>query len=102
MATIKVMKYGMEGKEVAEAQKALQKAGSTIKVNGKYTIGMTTAVKAFQKKNKLAVTGVIDAKTMAKLMAYMKPAPAKKALVKKPAAKPVAKKPAVKKAPVKK
>ena len=103
MATIKVMKYGMEGKEVAEAQKALQKAGSTIKVNGKYTIGMTTAVKAFQKKNKLAVTGVIDAKTMAKLMAYAKPAPAKKAPAKKAVEKkPVAKKPAAKKAPAKK
>lgn len=89
----KVMKYGAEGKEVAEMQKALQKAGSTIKVNGKYTIGMTSAVKAFQKKNKLPVTGVIDAKTKAKLMAILKP-------VKKPAVKVIVK-PAPKK-PIKK
>ena len=75
MATIKVMKYGMEGKMVADAQKALQKAGSTIQINGKYTIGMVSAVKAFQRKNKLKVTGEIDAKTMAKLMEHMKPAP---------------------------
>ena len=86
------LKYGMDGKIVEDAQKALQKAGSTIKVNGKFTIGMTSAVKAFQKKNKLKVTGQIDAKTMAKLMEHMKPAPkkcpAKKApVVKKPAKK---------------
>lgn len=68
------LKYGMEGKMVADAQKALQKAGSTIKINGKYTIGMISAVKAFQKKNKMKVTGQIDAKTMSKLMEYMVPA----------------------------
>lgn len=94
---VKVMKYGAEGKEVAEMQKALQKAGSTIKVNGKYTIGMTSAVKAFQKRNKLQVTGTIDAKTKAKLMEYLKPAkkPAKKpavTVIVKPAAKKPAKK----------
>ena len=86
------LKYGMDGKIVEDAQKALQKAGSTIKVNGKFTIGMTSAVKAFQKKNKLKVTGQVDAKTMAKLMEYMKPVarkcPAKKApVVKKPVKK---------------
>ena len=71
--TTKTMKYGMEGKMVADAQKALQKAGSTIKVNGKYTIGMVSAVKAFQKRNTLKVTGIIDAKTLAKLNTYLKP-----------------------------
>ena len=81
----KVLKYGMEGKAIADAQKALQKAGSTIKVNGKFTIGMLSAVKAFQKRNKLPVTGVIDTKTLNKLNEYMKPA-------KKPAAKKTTKK----------
>ena len=73
MIKFKVLKYGMEGKEIEKAQKALQKAGSTIKVNGKFTIGMCSAVKCFQRKNKLKETGMIDAKTMLKLEEYMKP-----------------------------
>ena len=86
MLKFKVLKYGMEGKDVEKAQKALQKAGSTIKLNGKFTIGMYSAVKSFQKKNGLKVTGQIDAKTMAKLETYLKPVkkpPMKKAPVKK-------------------
>ena len=80
MATTKVMKYGATGEEVKTMQKALQKAGSTIKVTGEYTIGMVSAVKSFQKKNGLKVTGTIDAKTKAKLDALLVPAkkPARK------------------------
>ena len=91
----KMMSYGAEGKEVLEAQKMLQAAGSTIKATGKYTIGMVSAVKSFQKKNGLAVTGKIDSKTMTKLKTYLKPAkPARKPLIKKaPAAKKSAKAP---------
>ena len=74
ISMFKVMKYGAEGKEVAEVQKLLQAAGSSIKVNGKFTIGMLTAVKCFQKKNGLAVTGQVDSKTMTKLKTYVKPA----------------------------
>ena len=70
----KTLKYGMEGNDVAEVQKLLQAAGSTIKVTGKYTIGMFTAVKTFQKKHDLEVTGKVDAKTMSKLKTYVKPA----------------------------
>lgn len=61
------LKYGDEGKKVEEAQKLLQKAGSSIQINGKFTIGMASAVKAFQKKNKLKVTGIIDIQTWEKL-----------------------------------
>ena len=68
------MKYGEESDRVKKAQKLLQKSGSTIKENGVYTIGMASAVRAFQKKNKLPVTGVIDAKTFSKLLEYDKPA----------------------------
>lgn len=68
------MKYGEESDRVKKAQKLLQKSGSTIKENGVYTIGMSSAVRAFQKKNKLPVTGVIDAKTFSKLLEYDKPA----------------------------
>ena len=55
--------------EVLSAQKLLQKNGSTIKLSGVFTIGMMSAVKAFQKKNGLKVTGEIDAKTWEKLSA---------------------------------
>lgn len=68
------MKYGDFGTEVSKFQKLLQAAGSKIKVNGQYTIGMVTAVKTFQKRNKLPVTGEIDAKTKAALESYGKPA----------------------------
>ena len=85
----KTMSYGAEGKEIAEVQKMLQMAGSTIKVTGKFNIGMISAVKSFQKKNGLPVTGKVDSKTMAKLKTYLKPA--------KPARKPLAKKAPVKK-----
>lgn len=68
------MKYGEESARIIKAQKLLQKAGSKIQPNGKYTIGMVTAVKAFQKKNKLPVTGIIDAKTMNKLSEFDTPA----------------------------
>ena len=63
------IKYGDEGKRVEEAQKLLQKAGSKIQINGKFTIGMRTAVESFQRKNKLKVTGIIDARTWEKLNA---------------------------------
>ena len=68
-------KYGDEGEKVLTYQKALKVAGSKIQVNGKYTIGMVSAVKAFQKKNKLEVNGKIDTKTDAKLNEYLKPKP---------------------------
>lgn len=69
----KVICYGAEGLEVTEMQKLLREAGSKIVVNGKYTIGMVSAVKSFQKKNGLEVTGQIDSKTAIKLKAYAKP-----------------------------
>lgn len=60
---------GYAGKEVNEIQKQLVLAGSTIKPVKAYTIGMFSAVKAFQKKNGLPVTGVVDKPTWNKLMA---------------------------------
>lgn len=77
------MAYGEAGPRITKAQKMLAKAGSKIKPNGIFSIGMVSAVKAFQKKHKLPVTGVIDAKTMNKLAEYDKPA--KKLTTKKPA-----------------
>ena len=83
--TVKFVKmvYGEVGARITKAQKLLAKAGSSIKPNGIYSIGMVSAVKAFQKKHKLPVTGVIDAKTMNKLAEY--DMPAKKTTTRKPA-----------------
>lgn len=58
------IKYGMEGREIENCQKLLQKLGSKITVNGKFTVGMISAVRAFQKKHDLKVTGEIDVETM--------------------------------------
>lgn len=66
----KKLKMSDEGSQVKEAQELLKKAGSTIKPTGKYNIGMYSAVKAFQKKNGLKVTGVIDSATWKKLSTF--------------------------------
>ena len=63
------IKYGDKGPKVKECQKQLQYAGSGIKADGKFGIGMVSAVRAFQKKNGLLVTGIIDSKTFKKLAA---------------------------------
>lgn len=68
----KAIKLGAKGKQVTDAQKLLQKSGSTIKLTGEFGIGMFSAVKAFQKKNGLKVTGAIDKKTWDKLVALKK------------------------------
>lgn len=74
----KVIKLGAEGIDVKKIQQLLAKAGSTIKPNGVFGIGMLSAVKAFQKRNNIKVTGVVDAATFKKLEAYNKPKRAKK------------------------
>lgn len=52
---------------VADVQKALNKRGAKIKVDGR--MGPTTkqAVKSFQAKNKLKATGIADEETLKKL-----------------------------------
>lgn len=77
------MAYGEKSDRILKAQKLLAKAGSSIKLTGIFSIGMVSAVKAFQKKHKLPVTGVIDSKTMNKLAEYDKPA--NKKAIRKPA-----------------
>ena len=52
------------GPKVEEVQKLLQKAGSNIAVNGKFTVGMVAAIRSFQKKAGIEVTGKLDSKTM--------------------------------------
>lgn len=72
MATKKVtypeLKMGSKGELVTQLQDLLSKAGSKIKVKGVFNIGTQSAVRSFQKKNDLPVTGVVDKKTWAKLL----------------------------------
>lgn len=79
------MVYGEKDARILKAQKLLAKAGSTIKPNGVFSIGMYSAVKAFQKRHGLKVTGEIDAATMNKLAEYDKPAKPVKKTIRKPA-----------------
>ena len=65
----KPFKLNAEGKEVLEISKLLGKAGSSLKPTKKFNIGMLSAVKSFQKKNGLPVTGIVDKKTWEKLHA---------------------------------
>lgn len=77
------MVYGEKSDRVKKAQKLLAKAGSTIQPSGVFTVGMRSAVKAFQRKHGLKVTGEIDATTMNKLAEYDVPAkPARKTTTK--------------------
>lgn len=69
MAFFKKMKINDGGPNVKTAQELLKKAGSSIEVNGIYSIGMVSAVRSFQRKNGLKVTGIIDAETWKKLVA---------------------------------
>lgn len=78
MLRFKAIVYKSEGKEVEEARKLLAKAGSSIKPGKVFDIGMLSAVKAFQKKNGLPVTGKIDKKTWDKLHAVKAPKKASK------------------------
>lgn len=50
-------------KEITQAQKWLKNCGSSIQVNGVFTIGMTTAICKFQRDRKMPVTGVLDDET---------------------------------------
>ena len=76
----KKLKLNSEGPKVKEAQQLLRKAGSTIKVTGFFSIGMYSAVKAFQKRKGIKATGEIDAATWRKLQTVkiVKMAPKKK------------------------
>lgn len=61
------LELGDKGTKVTEAQMLLRRAGSTIQPTGIFTIGMVSAVKSFQRKHGLAVTGIINNATWDKL-----------------------------------
>lgn len=60
----KMYKIGDRGQGIAKYQMLLRESGSSIFVNGEFTIGMLSAVKAFQRREKLKVTGILDNATM--------------------------------------
>ena len=63
-----ILQYGdVNPKKIMTAQVCLRQAGSNLELNGEYTIGMVSAVRNFQKKNGLPITGKIDRKTWRKL-----------------------------------
>lgn len=68
----KPIRLGSDAPQVKAAQKMLAAHGSTIKPNGIFGIGMLSAVKAFQKRVGLKITGVIDKKTWDKLAGVKK------------------------------
>lgn len=63
----KPLKIGDEGPAVQYIVLWLAQKGSTVKPTMKFHVGVRSAVVAFQKKNGLKPTGVIDKKTWTKL-----------------------------------
>lgn len=59
-----VLQYGdTDSKKISTAQMYLKAAGSNLELNGEYTIGMVSAVRNYQKKKGLPITGKIDRRT---------------------------------------
>lgn len=66
--TYPTLRRGSEGDLVVQAQDLMSKAGSSVQVDGKFGAGTQSAVRAFQRKHKLEVTGVIGPETWAELL----------------------------------
>ncbi len=58
----------MNGSDVKNLQQRLNRLGYKVTVDGKYTKSTETAIKKFQKNNKLKVTGVVNYSTWEKLI----------------------------------
>ena len=59
-----ILQYGdTDSKKISTAQMYLRAAGSNLELNGEYTIGMVSAVRNYQKRHELEVTGKIDKQT---------------------------------------
>lgn len=56
------LKRGDSGDLVAQLQDFLSRKGSSVKVDGVFGAGTQSAVRAFQRKNGLKVTGAVDGK----------------------------------------
>ena len=67
MATVKAIKYGMEGDDVTNLQTALKNAGYNVDVDGSFGPQTQAAVKQYQQANGLDVDGMVGPQTQAKL-----------------------------------
>ena len=66
--TYPTVKMGSHGEIVTQLQVFLVNSGSKIFIDGSFGLGTRNAVRAFQKRYQIPVTGVADAKTWTKLM----------------------------------
>ena len=63
MATYKQVSYGSQGSEVTELQKLLNNNGYNLSTDGIFGAKTQAAVKDYQKKNSLAVDGIVGTNT---------------------------------------
>ena len=66
--TYPTIKMGEKGEIVTQLQVFLVNSGSKIFIDGNFDLGTRNAVRAFQKRYQLPLTGQADAKTWAKLL----------------------------------
>ncbi|MBR5633365.1 MAG: peptidoglycan-binding protein, partial [Clostridia bacterium] len=67
MATVKAIKYGMKGDDVANLQSILNKLGYNLTVDGSFGPKTLAAVKDYQTKNGLTVDGMVGPQTQSLL-----------------------------------
>ena len=68
MATVKAIKYGQKGDQVANLQTTLNNLGYNLDVDGSFGPKTLAAVKDYQQKNGLAVDGMVGPQTQASLL----------------------------------
>ena len=64
--------YGEKGEIITQLQDLLTRDGSKVKIDGVFGIGTQSAVRAFQKRHELKITGKVDQKTWAELLKVIK------------------------------
>ena len=67
MATVKAIKYGMKGDDVANLQTTLKNLGYNLDVDGSFGPQTLAAVKSYQQANGLDVDGMVGPQTTAAL-----------------------------------
>ncbi len=63
----RMLSYGSSGEDVRELQKALNNAGYTLDVDGKFGVKTQSAVKSYQKSKGLSVDGIVGNNTWTSL-----------------------------------
>lgn len=62
------IKRGSKGEIVVQLQDLLARNGSSVRISGAYDIGTESAVKAFQRRRMLKITGIADPDTWDQLL----------------------------------